>query len=69
MVSFRVSSPCQDIAQNGFGIIGDIYSLKFKEVQDKAISPITDQIFNNNKPVAEALKEMEKKANDILSKK
>lgn len=50
-----------------YGKIGDIYHLKWREVQDKAISPLTDQIFNNKISPAEGLKQMDKQANDILA--
>jgi multiple sugar transport system substrate-binding protein len=52
-----------------YGMIGDIYHLKWREAQDKVITPIGDQIFNNKLTVDEGLKKMDKEVNEILSKK
>ncbi|MBW7454137.1 ABC transporter substrate-binding protein [Paenibacillus sepulcri] len=52
-----------------YGMIGDIYHLNWREAQDKAISPITDQIFNNKLSVEEGLKQLDEQVNEIISKK
>ncbi|REE92753.1 carbohydrate ABC transporter substrate-binding protein (CUT1 family) [Paenibacillus taihuensis] len=52
-----------------YGNIGDLYHLKWREAQDKAISPITDQIFANKISVDDALKKMDEQVNEIISKK
>lgn len=50
------------------GIIGDIYSTKWREALDKYISPMQDEIFLNNGNVADALKKAETEINKILKK-
>ncbi|GGD85703.1 ABC transporter substrate-binding protein [Paenibacillus nasutitermitis] len=51
-----------------YGMIGDIYHLRWREAQDKALAPIGDQIFNNKITVDEGLKQLDEQVNEILSK-
>jgi multiple sugar transport system substrate-binding protein len=52
-----------------YGMIGDVYHLKWREINDKAISPIVDQIFNNKLTAQEGLQQMDDLANQILNEK
>jgi multiple sugar transport system substrate-binding protein len=52
-----------------YGVIGDLYHLKWREVQDKVLGPTSDLIFNNKITIDDAVKKMDEEANKIINSK
>lgn len=51
------------------GLIGDIYHINWREANDKAIGPVSQEIWSNKISVEEGLNKMNEQINEILHKK